>query len=993
VIAPRTIRLVRVPSLGAFQRAIASAISPDIHRARVTAILVPTRAAAVELRRTLEEMTLTGDGVVVLPDLVTRADWYERLRTAVPDMPRLLTGHEREALLLAGSHEAITEGAVPPFDLRPALLPEMLALYDGLHRHGRSLDAFERLLVEELEPRAPFDRGAERLLRQTFFLVAAFRSYERRAAEAGALDEHGLRARLLASPIPSRYRHVLVTVGDRGVEPGGLWAADFDLLARLPGVEQVEVIATEEQLAAGFHRTLDAWVPEFEELRVPDGEDALDRRVLLVPSSGDALHVSCRDREEEVRAVVRRVKGLRRSEPHGAARLDRTAVVFSRPLPYLYLARGHFEAARIPYQCQDALPLAAEPTAAAVDLVLDFVASGASRRSTIALLGHAQFALGEAGHLPRDAVHALDSSLGDVAYDADPDRLATLAAEWPDTVDASSDTRVTATRRRALPAASALHVLLPQLASLFAPAPASAQLETLHRFLARWWTLPPTDSGAERHLRARTAVLSTLGGLADAHRRHADLQWDIHDLAGAVRRWLEGQTFTPRSGATGVHLVDATAARYGQYDDLHLVGLVEGEWPERERRSLFYAPALLERLGWADDRQRAAAARAAFRDLLRLAGRRTAVSTFLLDNDAIVEPSALLDDLPRAGLTTRAYPDDDTRVFTDEALLTRPVLPGVAEGSRAVWLGLRAARSSADLPCFHGSASPFRRPVHSVGSVELYAQCPFKYFARYVLRLDEEVEEEDGLSPRERGTFIHEVLEAFFGRWDAEGRGAVTAATMPAARAMFEEVLEAQLARLAPAVARLERVRVLGSPVAPGLVDMVLRAEALQHAPVVSRRLEDRFEGVFTLAGADGARPVALRGTVDRIDLLGDGSLRVIDYKSSMPQRPLQLAIYAVTALERLRGHRGRHWSLADVSYIVYGGNRGVVPVGRGAEGRERRLAEAQVRFVEAVDGIEHGEFPPRPVQPHLCTSCPWAGVCRKDRVTETESADAATAV
>jgi hypothetical protein len=579
--------------------------------------------------------------------------------------------------------------------------------------------------------------------------------------------------------------------------------------------------------------------------------------VLLAPSPGDALHFSCRDREEEVRAVVRRVKGLRRSEPHGAARLDRTAVVFSRPLPYLYLARGHFEAARIPYQCQDALPLAAEPTAAAVDLVLDVVASGASRRSTIALLGHAQFALGEAGHLPRDAVHALDRSLGDVGYDADPDRLATLAAEWADTVDASSDTRVTATRRRALPAASALHVLLPQLAPLFARAPASAQLETLHRFLARWWTLPPTDSGAERHLRARTAVLSTLGGLADAHRRHADLQWDIHDLAGAVRRWLEGQTFTPRSGATGVHLVDATAARYGQYDDLHLVGLVEGEWPERERRSLFYAPALLERLGWADDRQRAAAARAAFRDLLRLAGRRTSVSTFLLDNDAIVEPSALLDDLPRAGLTTRASPDDDTRVFTDEALLTRPVLPGVVEGSPAVWLGLRVARSSADLPCFHGIASPFRRPVHSVGSVELYAQCPFKYFARYVLRLDEEVEEEDGLSPRERGTFIHEVLEAFFGRWDAEGRGAVTAAAMPAARAMFEEVLEAQLARLAPAVARLERVRVLGSPVAPGLVDMVLRAEALQHSPVVSRRLEDRFEGVFTLAGADGARPVA----------------------------------------------------------------------------------------------------------------------------------------
>ena len=47
---------------------------------------------------------------------------------------------------------------------------------------------------------------------------------------------------------------------------------------------------------------------------------------------------------------------------------SRTAVVFKRPLPYVYLASEVFGSAGIPFQTFDAIPLAAEPTAAALDL-------------------------------------------------------------------------------------------------------------------------------------------------------------------------------------------------------------------------------------------------------------------------------------------------------------------------------------------------------------------------------------------------------------------------------------------------------------------------------------------------------------------------------------------------------------------------------------------------------------------------------------------------
>ena len=52
---------------------------------------------------------------------------------------------------------------------------------------------------------------------------------------------------------------------------------------------------------------------------------------------------------------------IKQRAPEMAPRL---AVVFQRPLPYLYLARQVFGDAGLPYEAFDALPLAAEPVAA-----------------------------------------------------------------------------------------------------------------------------------------------------------------------------------------------------------------------------------------------------------------------------------------------------------------------------------------------------------------------------------------------------------------------------------------------------------------------------------------------------------------------------------------------------------------------------------------------------------------------------------------------------
>jgi len=161
VVTERRTRLHRAPSLPAF-RAVLTALVPvdDLATARATAVLVPSRTAADLLRRTLEDRRIDKSGALVFPDLVTRRDWYERLHIVARLGPRLLTPFEREVIVEAAAHEAITEGDIPPFNLRPALLGEIVALYDLVRRQLRTIDDFERVLAGNFDDSAEYDRGA-----------------------------------------------------------------------------------------------------------------------------------------------------------------------------------------------------------------------------------------------------------------------------------------------------------------------------------------------------------------------------------------------------------------------------------------------------------------------------------------------------------------------------------------------------------------------------------------------------------------------------------------------------------------------------------------------------------------------------------------------------------------------------------------------------------------------------------------------------------------
>jgi RecB family exonuclease len=997
VITPRRTRLVRVPNLQAFRAALvllSGSGRVDVPSLRAELVVVPTRSAARQLRRTLEDRLLLdarlSTAAIALPDLVTRDQLYDALRRRLPDPPRWLTAFERDVILREATRDATAQGTAAPFALRPGLLVEVARFYDQLKRQSRTVSRFEELVGDMLSRDAEFDRGAEKMLQQTRFLAATFRAYESRVALTGSCDEHGLRSRLLEQAAHDPVRRIIVTVADVNAEPEGLFPADFELLSRLPGLEELEIVATEATIESGFHQRIHEWLPGIEEVHARDLGEIPDSRQpqLAVPSAGTLAcpYFVSRDREEELLAVARRIKAERRGR--AAARpLDRIGIVFSQPLPYLYLISTVFDDLGVPYQCADALPLAAEPFAAALDLVFALACSDFTRESIVELLRSPHFVFGGpggSGEFGRASVAALNRALSDARYLGGLETLRRLHDAWSErqTADGSP------ARGRAMPAlATAVH-LAGEIEPLLSRAAASSQIARLLEFVrAHVRPVLGSDDRSSRERRGRVAILDLLERLAAAHAAYGDEPCDITGLRSQVRQWIEAETFVLQSGDSGVQLVDSRAARYGDFDEFTLVGVIDSDWPRRSQRNIFYPSSVLAMLGWPAEKDRRAVDESGFIELLHSPSERVFVSTFTLEEEMVVEPSVLLDGLEQSGLSSVALADAPAaRMSSEDALALAPIdlTPLGLEARR--WADLRVSRSPLAAPEFHGQAGEQARRPLSVSAIETYLGCPFEFFVRHVLRLEEEPDDEEVLDPRRQGRFVHDVFCRFFQAWHAAGHGSVNASNLASARIAFARTVEDCLAVLSGADAALERTRLLGSSVAAGLGDVVLRMEAERPVPVVTRLLEHSLDGEFTFESARGPRSFALRGRADRLDLLEDGTFRLIDYKLGRPPNrayALQLPIYALCAEAQLNGsggYLGRRWSLGEAAYIAFAGPKRVVPLFPSGADRRQVLADAQERLFAAVDAIWRGEFPASPADVTKCSHCRYAAVCRRDR-------------
>src|SRR5439155_5435313 len=150
-----------------------------------------------------------------------------------------------------------------------------------------------------------------------------------------------------------------------------------------------------------------------------------------------------------------------------------------------------------PYQTFDSLPLAAEPYAAALDLVFEFVTSAFTRETVIALLSspHFTFEL-DGAPIRRFEIAALNRAYSDTGYFGGVDHVKQFASDAP--------VRIARPARAAAAAADELRALT----EVQKP---SAHIATLLAFLSAHDRMPqPGDPLRERHLRARRAIISAI---------------------------------------------------------------------------------------------------------------------------------------------------------------------------------------------------------------------------------------------------------------------------------------------------------------------------------------------------------------------------------------------------------------------------------------------------------------------------------------------------
>src|SRR5262249_2413712 len=203
--------------------------------------------------------------------------------------------------------------------------------------------------------------------------------------------------------------------------------------------------------------------------------------------------------------------------------------------PYLYLARDVFGRAGFPYRTSDTFPLAAEPVAAALDVLLEFAASSYARIALIALLRSPHFRFADAdGAIAREAISALDRALSDARYLGDLNHLSALGAAW----------QANRNHTDALPALKAAVRIAEELESLRSPAATSVQIQRLLSIVGSYLPAPSGDDAlAVRQRRARSAVVGTLEALAAASRAYDDAPLDVDGLSAMTHPWVEEQTF------------------------------------------------------------------------------------------------------------------------------------------------------------------------------------------------------------------------------------------------------------------------------------------------------------------------------------------------------------------------------------------------------------------------------------------------------------------
>ncbi len=414
------------------------------------------------------------------------------------------------------------------------------------------------------------------------------------------------------------------------------------------------------------------------------------------------------------------------------------------------------------------------------------------------------------------------------------------------------------------------------------------------------------------------------------------------------RHWLALQldenTFSDKSIDSPVLLTSLAATRWRSFDAVLLLGSDAAHLPGTDNGGIWFNDAVRATLGLPTRETYLAQQRD---DLLALLAMNDSVLATWQDHKSgeknLLSPHF---EMLRA-LHQLAYGDDLANTELAAMLDSAQIRPGQFP---------LPERSAMPAPGVPQSLIPARISVSGYNSL---VACPYQYYVRHVLRLNELDEVREGVEKRDYGEWAHDILHRFHQQFPVLGEHA---------RAVLEEHLQRISSEVfAPAVARdyLARAWLLRWQQAiPAYLDAQLKSEAEGWR---YRNGEVPFE--LPLNGE-----LVLHGRIDRMDGRPDGSVRVLDYKMTDATRlrnklreageDVQLACYA----QVYEADHAAFISIEKDRVIAVAPPQDVPELARANIGRLTALF-AQLRQGAAMPA--HGVD-------EACVYCEMRGLCRK---------------
>ena len=311
--------------------------------------------------------------------------------------------------------------------------------------------------------------------------------------------------------------------------------------------------------------------------------------------------------------------------------------------------------------------------------------------------------------------------------------------------------------------------------------------------------------------------------------------------------------------------------------------------------------------------------------------------------------------------------------------------------------------------------------VHSASGLSVYGNCPYRFFAQRVLRLEPRGEAALDLQAIDAGKLLHDILRRFFEQHRREPLHKLDRKKLQTELATIADKVFDEHERVVPPLNK--QIWKIDREIRKILLDQVLLyelelQEAAEREQVLPAYFEVAFGGMKSAAKDPeskdepleltretfvGEESIKISGQIDRVDVARDNTIVAYDYKLSTGSsrsditsgRSLQLPIY-LEALEKLilpahpiagggyyviRGAQDRrNKGLYRASQLDYLRLRAKNSVFSDDDWQTIR-SQVVAKIWDFLDGMRAGNFRVDPSErTKTCRFCDYGAVCRYDR-------------